>query len=421
MVARKRKIESRPKVRTGCGTCRIRKIKCDENKPFCQKCVKTGRTCEGYESPFRPFTNQPAKEAHAGIIKPDKGLQPIRPTSAKVTLEDIDLLNHYFSTKTIFNVKLGCNKEARQILQASLTDPPIQHAVSSLKALREHLEVSRNAPTSIAQQSPSYDYGLEQYSMALRGLASQLSSPDSNGLKSALLCCQVLISVEQVRANFSAMALHIIRGLRIMHEYRARPHFVAADKLAPAQHSQLPLLDVFIIKLFAAPCKFAEHLATADVSGAHQQSTEPVRLCKIAPNMRTELVRIATSTLELLAKVSQVESVENALGLLSKRSTLLDCLESWLSDLEDIQPEMGPLDSEPLSVTFMRLFHLILKIVLLGALDSSPDLDAKLRTENDQLQDVANIVGERVRAYTTRTTSIGMGEEIGRETDSVSS
>ncbi|KAH8645434.1 hypothetical protein BX600DRAFT_478117 [Xylariales sp. PMI_506] len=34
-----------PKVKTGCFTCRIRKIKCDEGKPGCQKCVMTGRKC----------------------------------------------------------------------------------------------------------------------------------------------------------------------------------------------------------------------------------------------------------------------------------------------------------------------------------------------------------------------------------------
>ena len=36
------------KVKTGCLTCKIRKKKCDEAKPFCQRCVDTGRKCDGY-------------------------------------------------------------------------------------------------------------------------------------------------------------------------------------------------------------------------------------------------------------------------------------------------------------------------------------------------------------------------------------
>ena len=205
-----------------------------------------------------------------------------------------------------------------------------------------------------------------------------------------------------------------------MHEYRARPDFVAANKLVPAHHDQLPFLDVFIIKLFAAPCKFADPPATADVSGTtfsvclispHQQPVESRDLRTIAPDMRTELTRIAASTLEFLGKVSQVESVGIALRLLSEKAALLDSLESWLIGLELVQTETGPPGPEPISVSFLRFFHLILKIVLLGALDSSPDLYAKLRTENDRLQGVANNVGERVRAYITCSgTSSGRGE-----------
>jgi hypothetical protein len=399
---------------------RIRKVKCDENKPFCQKCVNTSRSCDGYESPFRLFTSQSTDNTYASGTKSGFGLQSILPTFVKILPQDINLLNRYFSTKTMFDVNLGCDEEATQILQASLTDPPIRHAVLSLKALREDLETSGDGATSIALQTPNYHYGLQQYNMALRGLASNLSSPSSNGLKSALLCCQIFISIEQLRKNYAAMAQHIIRGLKIMYEYRARPDFVAPNKLMPAHYDQLPFLDVFIIKMFAAPCRFAEPPATADVSGTtlsvslispHQQPVESRDLRTIAPNMRTELTRIAVSTLEMLEKVSQVESVEIALQLLSEKEFLLDSLESWLIDLDLVQTEVGPPGPEAISVSFLRMFHVILKIVLLGTLESSPDLYAELRTENDRLQDIANNVGERLKDYITCSgTGSGRGE-----------
>ena len=37
------------KVKSGCITCKARKVKCDEQKPHCQKCLSLGRTCEGYQ------------------------------------------------------------------------------------------------------------------------------------------------------------------------------------------------------------------------------------------------------------------------------------------------------------------------------------------------------------------------------------
>lgn len=39
---------SRKRTKTGCLTCRRRRIKCDEEKPICRKCHKSHRYCEGY-------------------------------------------------------------------------------------------------------------------------------------------------------------------------------------------------------------------------------------------------------------------------------------------------------------------------------------------------------------------------------------
>ncbi|KAI1868805.1 hypothetical protein JX265_006784 [Neoarthrinium moseri] len=345
----------------------------------------------------------------ASGIKSNAALQPMRPTFNEITPRDIDLLSRYFSTKTIFDVKLDCYDEARQVLQASLTDPPIRHAVMSLRALREDFETSGAGPGPNAQRSATFNYGLQQYCMALGGIASNLSSLGSNGLKTTLLCCQIFISIEQVRGNFAVMAQHVVRGLRIMREYRARPYYVAAQKLVPAHRDHLPLLDVFIIKMFAAPCKFTEPPATVDLSritssgglaSPYPQPVESRHLRKINPNLRAELTRIAASTLEFLGKVSCIKSIGNALRLLSEKAALLDSLESWLIGLENFQSGLKFPGLETVSVSFMRLFHLILRIVLLGALDSSPDLDTKLQTENDRLQGLANNVGERLKAYT---------------------
>jgi hypothetical protein len=32
----------KPKVKTGCITCKIRRVKCDETKPECRRCIKFG-------------------------------------------------------------------------------------------------------------------------------------------------------------------------------------------------------------------------------------------------------------------------------------------------------------------------------------------------------------------------------------------
>ncbi|RPA90896.1 hypothetical protein L873DRAFT_1716214, partial [Choiromyces venosus 120613-1] len=39
---------SRKRTKTGCLTCRKRRIKCGEERPTCANCIKSKRGCEGY-------------------------------------------------------------------------------------------------------------------------------------------------------------------------------------------------------------------------------------------------------------------------------------------------------------------------------------------------------------------------------------
>ena len=47
---------SKKRTKSGCLTCRKRRIKCDEARPICQNCTKSKRHCDGYfqRIPFKP-------------------------------------------------------------------------------------------------------------------------------------------------------------------------------------------------------------------------------------------------------------------------------------------------------------------------------------------------------------------------------
>ncbi|KAK4893605.1 hypothetical protein LTR27_008072 [Elasticomyces elasticus] len=61
---------SRKRTKTGCLTCRKRRIKCGEEHPVCRNCVKSRRHCEGYnqrvvfKEPFYDFRPGPNGAAH---------------------------------------------------------------------------------------------------------------------------------------------------------------------------------------------------------------------------------------------------------------------------------------------------------------------------------------------------------------------
>ncbi|CUM51796.1 unnamed protein product [Debaryomyces tyrocola] len=48
-LVNKRRIIKR-RTRTGCLTCRKRRIKCDERKPYCFNCERSKKVCLGYEN-----------------------------------------------------------------------------------------------------------------------------------------------------------------------------------------------------------------------------------------------------------------------------------------------------------------------------------------------------------------------------------
>ena len=48
VTSRKATRASKPKVRTGCQSCKQRRVKCDESKPTCLRCDKANLVCSGY-------------------------------------------------------------------------------------------------------------------------------------------------------------------------------------------------------------------------------------------------------------------------------------------------------------------------------------------------------------------------------------
>lgn len=57
------------KSRSGCITCKERRVKCDEERPECRRCLMSGRRCEGYSpspasSASSPIPDSPSMALH---------------------------------------------------------------------------------------------------------------------------------------------------------------------------------------------------------------------------------------------------------------------------------------------------------------------------------------------------------------------
>ncbi|KAH6884569.1 hypothetical protein B0T10DRAFT_608870 [Thelonectria olida] len=69
---------NRKKVRSknGCLTCRIRKVKCDERRPVCQRCTNRPVKCEWLE-PGKPLSLRRARSWKKSILGPDASQRPL--------------------------------------------------------------------------------------------------------------------------------------------------------------------------------------------------------------------------------------------------------------------------------------------------------------------------------------------------------
>ncbi|EFQ26013.1 hypothetical protein CGRA01v4_14432 [Colletotrichum graminicola] len=97
---------SKPKVRTGCKTCKIRRVKCDEARPICERCHKARIVCDGYDAP-----------STLGDTVAMKGKPKARPAGAPAPPAMADSL----MTKSVFLLK----ETLRQYLSDSSAPPPV--------------------------------------------------------------------------------------------------------------------------------------------------------------------------------------------------------------------------------------------------------------------------------------------------------
>jgi hypothetical protein len=63
--------EPKRRVKTGCITCRQRRIKCDERKPFCRRCEVGNIACSGYQAPRKLASPRPSKD-HGDAVETEQ-------------------------------------------------------------------------------------------------------------------------------------------------------------------------------------------------------------------------------------------------------------------------------------------------------------------------------------------------------------
>lgn len=141
-TGRGRKKRWAPKARTGCLMCRTRRVKCDENKPFCYTCQRLGHECQ-YE-----LNSKHVKEAQRNETTfscPPGNRRPQRPiftvqalTPSHGTSEETRYLGVYCSLSAPWFGRYSTRSLFTGVLpQASWHHPALRHALVAVAMASE--------------------------------------------------------------------------------------------------------------------------------------------------------------------------------------------------------------------------------------------------------------------------------------------
>lgn len=209
-----------PRTRTGCLTCRKRKVKCDELKPVCGKCARLQRQCVwGDEMQVRPRQQQYG--ALASTLSKPGTIQLNRPSGQSFVVEfpnvdkwTMQYIHHFITFCCRFlvypNDSEG-NPFQDQLVPLAVSNPALLHSMIALSA--SHLTRSQGQHDLAAAK---------HYSLALRELNATLSDPKTAKSDSTLGAC-LLLCVYEISHSENGLWLQHLQGARDLILYRGGP------------------------------------------------------------------------------------------------------------------------------------------------------------------------------------------------------
>ncbi|EXA31701.1 hypothetical protein FOVG_17022 [Fusarium oxysporum f. sp. pisi HDV247] len=200
-----------PKVKTGCRTCRIRRVKCDEGKPVCVRCTSTGRTCDGYTLPPSPSyssstSTSPSPQssdsynatADLKLILPRQSPEEVRSYRFFLEVTAPSLAGAFYADFWLAEVPRVC-----------MSDAAIWHAVVSLGSAHEDFAQHGQGSRSV--------FALKQFNSAIRCLTESRSPRHADRWR-ALIVSTIFTYVCTIKGLHDQTRIHLQAGCNLLRE-----------------------------------------------------------------------------------------------------------------------------------------------------------------------------------------------------------
>ncbi|KAE8422706.1 Alpha/Beta hydrolase protein [Aspergillus pseudocaelatus] len=212
-------IGSAEKSKTGCRTCRARRVKCDETPGSCRNCISTGRKCE-YDIqrlPRRLPGNRPTAESIVLSTNIAGGFR------WKITSDERRCFS-FFQHQSLPTIVGYFDSPLWQklVLQMSQVDQAVYHAVVAFAAIHADYE-ARGNPVTINDLDNSWQrFAIDQCGRAYALLTARSASQDPNLQEVTLVCCMLFVLSELMRGYYDLAFTHLRNGLQILKDVGRR-------------------------------------------------------------------------------------------------------------------------------------------------------------------------------------------------------
>lgn len=195
-------------------TIRIRKVKCDEMKPYCLRCTKTGRKCDGYLDP-KILTK---RRGPRDVAPHDRNLDPLFDFELAAPQEQRAFWFFQHCTAPCISGDFDTEFWRVIVLQISQTEPAVRHAVLAVSSLHEGLGAGLSDG---ALSQPQQSFALQQYNKAIARLLDQMNNPFTKPLAS-LLTCVLFVCIEYMQGKDKESLIHLEQGRQLLTQLNKR-------------------------------------------------------------------------------------------------------------------------------------------------------------------------------------------------------
>lgn len=233
---------------------RIRRVKCDEGKPACARCIKFGADCEGYDVGGRrdvPTASGlrkifPRKYNHQAFISPALGKLPF--TTVFRDNREYSYFQ-YFQEKAALDIAgtFDLSLWNRVIIQASWNEQSLCRLVASLGALHK-AQVAKASNLSKEEADPHQQYALQQYGRALKSVQARISANQyRDATRIALIASLLIYSFENLYGELDFALGHLEGALQLMRKQLAHAtrHYKHSENRSPTSALDDDLVAAF--------------------------------------------------------------------------------------------------------------------------------------------------------------------------------